>query len=241
MIVNKIIDFKAEKRKVAIPKVKIINALSPKSRYTIREPHTRRKPTNVTPICTYSKQTLAQLATRLKQGGVAIVPTDTVYGLVCHPQFPDALNRIREMKQRDRDKPFQLLMASVDAVWADGAVRTPTSEAIARFWPGALTVVLNTTDGRTEGYRVPQDAPLQELLTACGGALRATSVNISGEPPAVALSDIPESIVNAVDMIIDGGTIQAAEASTVIQIDAENHLKLLRPGALTQAILQSVE
>ena len=187
-------------------------------------------------IHAYSSAALTQLADILKQGGVAIVPTDTVYGLVCHPAYPEALERIRAMKQRDRDKPFQLLMASTDAVWADGALRTPTSEAIAQFWPGALTVVLNTSDGRTEGYRVPNDPQLQALLTACGGALRATSVNISGEPPAVAISDIPESILNAVDFVLDGGAIQAAEASTVVQIDAQNNLKLLRSGALAQKI-----
>jgi L-threonylcarbamoyladenylate synthase len=187
-------------------------------------------------IHAYSSAALTQLADILKQGGVAIVPTGTVYGLVCHPAYPEALERIRAMKQRDRDKPFQLLMASTDAVWADGALRTPTSEAIAQFWPGALTAVLNTRDGRTEGYRVPNDPQLQTLLTACGGALRATSVNISGEPPAVAISDIPESILNAVDFVLDGGAIQAAEASTVVQIDAQNNLKLLRSGSLAQKI-----
>ncbi|MBQ9694046.1 MAG: L-threonylcarbamoyladenylate synthase [Kiritimatiellae bacterium] len=189
----------------------------------------------------YTKASLHHIATILKQGGVAIIPTDTVYGLVCHPDFPEALERIRQLKQRDRTKPFQWLMASVENVWADGAYRTAETEAVAAFWPGALTVVMTTQDGRAEGYRVPDDSALQTLLEHCGGALRATSVNISGEPPAVSLQDVPDTIRTAVDCIVDGGTIPAAAASTVIQITPENNIILLRSGALADHILAQVK
>ena len=63
----------------------------------------------------------------VKAGGVVIVPTETVYGVACHPNFPEALERIRKMKGRDRDKPFQLLASSVEAVWTDGAARSPAA------------------------------------------------------------------------------------------------------------------
>lgn len=177
---------------------------------------------------------LSAAATILRQGGVVIVPTDTVYGLVCHPDFPEALERIRQMKHRDREKPFQKLAASESIVWADGALKTTQSERFAAYWPGALTLVMDTEDGRTEGYRVPDGILLRQLLELCGGMLCATSVNISGEPPADAVEKIPDSIREAVDALLDGGAIPTAEASTVLQVKKTGEVIVLRRGALLE-------
>ena len=183
-------------------------------------------------ILPFTETVLDHAVAILRSGGVVILPTDTVYGLVCHPDFPEAVERIRRMKRRDRDKPFQKLAASVAAIWADGAVKSKQAEQYAAFWPGALTLVLETKTGRVEGYRVP-DAPLLcRLLERSGGMLCATSVNISGEPPANAVNSIPVSILNAVDLVLDGGAILKAEASSVVRIFADDTVKLLRPGKL---------
>ena len=187
-------------------------------------------------IVTPSDSNLLLIASILKEGGVAIVPTDTVYGLVCHPSFPQAVERIREIKHRDRDKPFQLLMASIDDVWKDGAMKTLTTERFASFWPGALTLVLETHDGRTEGYRVPNDPQLQTLLQQSGGALKATSVNISGEPPAISFETIPSAILDAVDIVLDGGEIPTAEASTVLKISSKDGTRVLRSGVISRQL-----
>ena len=73
----------------------------------------------------FTADVLSEAVALLKRGGVLIVPTDTVYGLVCHPDFPDALERIRQMKARDAAKPFQLLAASIDDVQRTAKHRTP--------------------------------------------------------------------------------------------------------------------
>ncbi len=168
----------------------------------------------------------------LRSGGVVILPTDTVYGVACHPDFPVALERIRAMKGRDADKPFQLLAASVETVWADGALRTPASERLAAHWPGALTLVLPTSKGRTEGYRVPDEPLLQKLLALCGGMLRCTSVNLSGEPPAKDAEEAARNLGAAVDLLLDGGPAKLGISSTVAQLSPDGTLSLLRQGSV---------
>lgn len=180
----------------------------------------------------FEERAIAEAEAVLRLGGVVILPTDTVYGVACHPDFPEALERIRAMKRRDAAKPFQLLAASTAAVWADGALRTAASERLAAHWPGALTLVLPTADGRTEGYRVP-DAPLLcRLLAACGGCLRCTSVNLSGEPPAKDAEEAAATLGDAVDLLLDGGPARLGVASTVAALTPQGDLTILRQGAL---------
>ena len=90
-----------------------------------------------------SPDDLAAIAERLRAGGIAIVPTDTVYGVAALPSRADALARIVEAKGRDPRKPCQLLASSAEAAFAaTGRPPPPPAEALARaFWPGALTLV----------------------------------------------------------------------------------------------------
>ena len=181
----------------------------------------------------FTEANLNEVAQILLRGGVVILPTDTVYGVACHPKFPEALDRIRAMKHRDAAKPFQLLAASTEAVWNDGALKTAEAERLASHWPGALTLVLPTEDGRTEGYRVPDTPLLAELLNACGGLLRCTSVNLSGEPPARDATEAAAALGEAVDLLLDGGPAKLGVASTVARLTPEGTLSILRQGALT--------
>lgn len=180
----------------------------------------------------FDERSVAEAVRVLRQGGVVILPTDTVYGVACHPDFPEALERIRAMKRRDAAKPFQLLAASTAAVWADGALRTSASERLAAHWPGALTLVLPTHDGRKEGYRVPNVPLLCRLLERCGGCLRCTSVNLSGEPPARDAIEAAGALGEAVDLLLDGGPARLGVASTVAALSPQGDLSILRQGAL---------
>ncbi len=184
----------------------------------------------------FDEDAIAVAAEILLRGGVMIVPTDTVYGVVCHPDFPDALERIRAMKQRDADKPFQLLTASVEAVWAAGAIRSPEAEQLAAYWPGALTLVLPTATGASEGFRVPDEPRLCRLLAACGGCLRSTSVNLSGEPPATDATSAAQALGGAVDGVLDGGAARLGVASSVVRLTAEGRMELLRRGSVIPEI-----
>lgn len=183
----------------------------------------------------FTQASLPAAAETLLRGGVVIVPTETVYGVACHPDFPAALERIRAMKRRDAAKPFQLLAADAEAVWADGAVRSPAAERLAAHWPGPLTAVLPRAAGPAEGYRVPDCPLLRELLRLCGGRLRCTSVNLSGEPPARNAQEAAAALGTAVDLLLDGGPARLGVSSTVAQVLPDGSLHVLRQGALELA------
>ena len=116
---------------------------------------------NVLP-CT--EETLDAAADVLNRGGVAVIPTDTVYGLAAHPAHPDAVERLYSIKGRDARKPIALLAADADAVAAFGATLPPAAATLAaERWPGALTLVLPCGDD-FEGFRVPDHVWTRRLL-----------------------------------------------------------------------------
>ena len=129
---------------------------------------------------------LAAAARVLNAGGVCVIPTDTVYGLAARPDFPEAVRRLYTIKGRAEQKPIALLAADADA--ASGFVGAVAAEVGRRHWPGALTVV-----AQGEGVRVPDHAWARRLISACGGALRVTSANLSGN---VAATDVPQALAD---------------------------------------------
>ena len=177
----------------------------------------------------------AEAARLLRDGGVAIIPTDTVYGIAAHPGCADAVERIRMIKGRPTGKPIALLAADMEAVRAFGATLPPAAERLARaFWPGALTLVLPC--GETEeGFRVPDHDAVRELLAACGGTLRVTSANLSGAMPAVSAVEALRDVGLEADTVIDGGVCPGGVASSVVRVGADGVVTILRDGAILAA------
>lgn len=176
----------------------------------------------------------------LLSGGVVIIPTDTVYGIAAHPKFSSAVDRIRQIKGRPTQKPIALLASDPDAVHAFGAVFPPAAQRLAeRFWPGALTLVLPCGE-TTEGFRVPDHEQTRALIRLCGGALRVTSANLSGQMPACSAVEALKSVGLEADLVIDGGISPGGVASTVLQIDADETVHLLREGAIPFEEIQKV-
>jgi len=135
---------------------------------------------------------LGEVARILNAGGVAVIPTDTVYGLAAHPAFPQAVDRLYTIKGREAKKPIALLAADAKSVTDAGFALSGRAAKLARdFWPGALTMVLARDPSaqggafaQTEGFRVPAHGWTRRLITACGGVLRVTSANLSGAKAA---------------------------------------------------------
>lgn len=174
----------------------------------------------------------------LEGGGVIVLPTDTVYGLACHPDRPEALSRIYEIKIRDGRKPVAFLASDAEAPVKFGARFSTCAKAFAaKFWPGGLTIVADCANG-AEGFRVPDRAIAREIIAACGGLLRVTSANLSGHPAAVSADDESVTdIADKCDMIIDDGPAEVGIASTVIRDDGANW-KILREGGVSSAMLE---
>lgn len=166
----------------------------------------------------------------LLAGGVAVFPTDTVYGIAAHPDFPHALERICAIKGRKPDKPIAFLASDTGAPARLGFAMPPAALALAeRFWPGALTLVLDGPAG-AEGFRVPDSSLVRGIVAACGGLLRVTSANFSGEPAALGFRDIRESFLARCDVAIDGGKCPGGRASAVVRVVRDGSVSVLREG-----------
>ena len=168
-------------------------------------------------------------ASALLSGGVAVFPTDTVYGIAAHPDFPDALERIYAIKRRRPDKPIAFLASDVAAPERFGAAMPPVARDMAETsWPGALTLVLDCKNGATEGFRVPDSDLARGIIAACGGLLRVTSANFSNEPPAVELTQDYDPFCALCDVVIDGGRCKGGVPSRVVKVSASGDTGILR-------------
>jgi len=176
-------------------------------------------------------------AEALRQGGVAIVPTDTVVGLVASAV---GLSRLAGTKDRDPAKPIALLCRSPEEAFAMASEVPKLAHELAfRYWPGPLTLVLDDSGVGTVGVRVPDDSVVRDLLSALGEPLHATSANLAGELAPRALKDVHPRLLNSVDVIVDGAA-GSGEASAVVDLSGGN-VRLLRSRAdLTEDTLNQL-
>jgi L-threonylcarbamoyladenylate synthase len=163
-------------------------------------------------------------AEALRSGKVALVPTETVVGLVA---AESGLPRVREIKSRDANKPIALLCSSAEEAFGLAANVPPLAVKLADlYWPGPLTLVLDLPSGGTIGVRVPAGEAVRELLEAYGGPLYATSANLSGEPARAAPDDVNPQVFEAVDLVVRGEK-GSGEASAVVDLSG-GKVELLR-------------
>ncbi len=178
---------------------------------------------------------LARAGDVLRQGGIVAFPTDTVYGLGVLADNPAARQRLRRLKERENEKPFQLLIGDLGEVKRLGIRTSPAAERLMRrFWPGALTLVLPDGQGGTVGLRLPELALTRKLLRAAGGPLAATSANRTKAPPAADAEAILAEFAGAIELILDNGASRRGLASTVVRV-AGDKIDILREGAISAA------
>jgi tRNA threonylcarbamoyl adenosine modification protein (Sua5/YciO/YrdC/YwlC family) len=182
---------------------------------------------------------IEEAAAALRAGRLVVAPTDTVYGVCAHPDQPDAIERLFVVKGRPETKPIPLLVADADALGPIGATLSePEQRLVDAFWPGPLTLIVETPHG-SEGVRVPDHDGMRALLRASGGVLRVTSANLSGEPPALTAEQAREPLGDRVAMILDDGPVAGGVPSSVVSVK-NGALNLLREGALSASLLESV-
>jgi L-threonylcarbamoyladenylate synthase len=166
----------------------------------------------------------AEAAEALRAGKVAVVPTETVVGLVA---AESGLPRVREIKGRDADKPIALLCGSPQTAFSLAADVPPLARTLAAlYWPGPLTLVLDDHAGGTIGVRVPAGPAVRAVLDAYGAPLYATSANLSGEPAPSELGEVDPRVSRAVDFAVEGEP-GSGEASAVVDLSSGS-VRLLR-------------
>lgn len=184
---------------------------------------------------------IAQAAGWLRRGQLVILPTETVYGLAADPLIPAALDKLYEAKGRPAQKPITLLAADLAQVAAFGVRWTPEAHCLARrFFPGPLTLVLETGSGAWEGFRIPDHPVALALLRKMGRPLAVTSANRSGAPAAQTAAEAAATLGAQVALALDAGPSRGGIPSTVVKI-SRGRLEILRLGALPeQALLEAI-
>jgi L-threonylcarbamoyladenylate synthase len=181
----------------------------------------------------------------LKSGGVGILPTDTIYGIVGSALMPATVARIYRLRRRNPEKPMIVLVASAsDAEQFGIVVDTAEKNIIARVWPGKVSIILPISPGRkselkkfsylhrkTEAlaFRVPKPLWLRRLLEKTG-PLVAPSANFEGEPPALTIRAAKKYFRHDVDFYADEGRL-VSKPSTLIAIE-KGKMMVLREGAI---------
>lgn len=198
-----------------------------------------------------SNNDIAYTAEVLKQGGLVVFPTETVYGLGVMMDKEEALQKVYEIKGRDTSKPLSILAADVSQVYEAAEIieKEPVERIAAAFWPGPLTMVFPkdpqvpdaVTAGKdTIGIRIPDHPFAKALVELVGAPLATTSANLSGMPAAVSAEEAFQALNGKVDLIIDGGTSTVKVASTVAAIEGKE-ITVYREGVISkEALLQAI-
>jgi len=179
-------------------------------------------------------QAVGEAVLALKRGDVISFPTETVYALAGAARSPDMEDRLFELKQRPKHKPFSFMVCSSGMIEdLVGSVSTLGKRVISRCLPGPLTIVFGTDDGGI-GVRMPSEDMALRIIDGVGGPLLSTSANISGEPAAASGKEVIRQLGGRIALIIDGGETLYKEASTVVEIRGSKW-KILRQGVLGES------
>jgi L-threonylcarbamoyladenylate synthase len=177
---------------------------------------------------------LAEVVAVLDAGGVVGLPTDTVYGLAARLDRPSGIDRLFELKDRPAGMPVAVLVSSEEQAWSCGRAGPEVRELVRRYWPGALTVVVEAlgdvadrvgSDDGSIGLRCP-DHELVRALAAAVGPLATTSANRHGHPTPHTAAEVAACFPDVI--VIDGGPLEG-RPSTVVDARG-SRLLLLRAG-----------
>jgi tRNA threonylcarbamoyl adenosine modification protein (Sua5/YciO/YrdC/YwlC family) len=190
----------------------------------------------------------ADAADRLRTGGLAVLPTDTVYGIACAAGLPDACAELYALKERPAGQPTAIMAGSVAGLLGLlPELSARTAELCRAVLPGQVTLVVENPGGRFPHLcgdapdRIGVRVPLLELevaaLADAAGGLLITSANLRGRPAPGRLADVPRELTDRAAVVVDGGELPGA-ASSVIDVTGEQPV-VLRDGPGVDRVLES--
>lgn len=192
---------------------------------------------------------LAEAAEIVRGGGVAAVPTETVYGLAADALSESAVEKVFRAKGRPETKPVSIFVTDIGM--AEKFCRVIPQEAYTlaeRYWPGPLTMILPrrenvpdaiTAGGEGVGVRVPANDLTLMLLRLVGRPLTGTSANLSGERAAGSGREALSMLKGRIDCVVDGGECTGGVPSTVVSF-MDGEIKIVREGNISREELEKV-
>jgi L-threonylcarbamoyladenylate synthase len=181
----------------------------------------------------YTNQFDATIVKALRDGGIGVLRTDTLYGIVASAHSQNAVERVYEVKGRTPSKPPIILIASVDDL--PMKYGEEVTKVLNESWPGKVSIILPvegapewlTRGGSTLAYRVPDDANLRELLKLTG-PLIAPSANPEGLRPAKNMQEAVNYFGDSVDFYVDGGIVTDDTPSQLYELRSDGTKERLR-------------
>lgn len=198
-----------------------------------------------------ARAALLEAAEVLAHGGTVAFPTETVYGLGADARNTEAVQRIFTAKGRPSDNPLIVHIAKKEQLDELVMGINKTEEVlIQHFWPGPLTLVLPVKQGAvsplvtaglsTVGVRMPDHEIALQLIAAANCPVAAPSANRSGRPSPTKARHVGEDLAGAISGIVDGGATGVGVESTVVQVEKEGNITILRPGGITMEQLSAL-
>ncbi|MFW0902109.1 L-threonylcarbamoyladenylate synthase [Gardnerella sp. Marseille-QA0894] len=211
-------------------------------------------------ICNINEESLQMAAQIINEGGVIVVPTDTVYGVACDPFNEAAVAKIYELKRRPRTKALQILMSGVEDLEKLGLyLPSPLDILGKKFLPGGYSPIARAKKGSvasnlatlcktnesseqnkiqaeaTQGVRVPDCPELMQILRVTG-PLAASSANRSGNESADSVEEAFAAFGNEIPLYLNAGPTRSHVASTVVGADSndEDGIVILREGVISE-------
>jgi tRNA threonylcarbamoyl adenosine modification protein (Sua5/YciO/YrdC/YwlC family) len=178
---------------------------------------------------------IAEAARIVRQGGLVIFPTETVYGIAADSNNPKAMDRLRAVKRRADGKLFSILVAQRGIIDNYSTYTHPNLyKVIDKYWPGPLTVIVPARhEGETIGIRMPDHTVALRLVEESGCTIAAPSANLEGKKAPTNCREALEDLNGQVDLALDGGPVDFGISSTVLDFTM-THPTVTREGVITQ-------
>ena len=197
----------------------------------------------------YSSESITQAARIMRDGGVAVFPTETVYGVGADIRCAEAIERVFALKEREPSQPLMAHCASpVQMLEYVAEVPQWVQPLINRFWPGPLALILRSSQkvppivtggGQTIGIRVVGHSAARDLLEELGAPIAGTSANLHGEPATSRFTAISPALLDRVDVALDAGLCGKDVPSTVLDV-TQRPPRVLRVGAVSVEAIEAV-
>jgi L-threonylcarbamoyladenylate synthase len=175
----------------------------------------------------------------MNRGGLIIYPTETCYGIGADATNMGSIEKIYEIKSRDKSKPIPILVSNLEMIKKYGIITKKIEVLANKFMPGPLSIITRkirpVSDADQEGisFRISSHPVALQLVKLLKKPITTTSANISSQPSIYEIKKVIKTFENKVDMIIDYGNLPRTEPSTCVDMAREGNVKIVREGPIS--------
>ena len=197
----------------------------------------------------YTEANLTKVAKVIKDGGIAVFPTDTVYDIGCSVKKPEALKRIFKIKDRPLSQSLSILISRPEVALEIADFKDKDLDLLKKIWPGPWTLITKAKVSLAQGgvgpdgtvaLRCPDHGIALELLRTAGDTLAVSSANFSGGKSPVRFDEVDPEILEKVDVAIDAGVCPWAGETAIARIDRKR-ISIIRTGCVSKDEIARVE